>query len=258
MKFLSSIALLSLLAGCATNKDLRSLRSVEITDSGIAPDDIGKVRTPEIVKAYPVGRYTDPNLPDQMHERHTLYRREQASEWNYRPSKPYALPLGPVVAESNPSSSSYSKTNSEQVNAQQKAHAEALLEQNVALKRRIDELRQKDSTIQNLQSEIERLKKQLESKEGGPLPLGEAKQSPSGDLSSTEALPGDQAITDPGEIIFFSESEADCQSFLISQMRLNDELSAELSILEWRKLQALLRPNFVSRDYLALTTQKTP
>jgi hypothetical protein len=139
MKFLSSIALLSLLAGCATNKDLRSLRSVEVPGSGIKSDDAWKVRTPEIVKAYPVGRYTDPNLPDQMHERHTLYRREQASEWNYRPSKPYALPLGPVVAESNPSSSSYSKTNSEQVNAQQKADAEALLEQNVALKRRIDE-----------------------------------------------------------------------------------------------------------------------
>ena len=79
----------------------------------------------------------------------------------------------------------YTKTNSEQVNAQQKAHAEALLEQNVALKRRIDELRQKDSTIQNLQSEIERLKKELESRAGGPVPLDEAKQSPSGDLSST-------------------------------------------------------------------------
>jgi hypothetical protein len=127
-----------------------------------------------------------------------------------------------------------------------------------ALKRRIDELQQKDSTIRNLQSEIERLKKQHESKEGEPVPLEEAKQSPSGNLSYTEALPGDQAITDPGEIIFSSESEADCQSFLISQMRLNDELSAELGILERRKLQALLRPNFVSRDYLALTTQKTP
>ena len=99
-----------------------------------------------------------------MHERHTLYRREQAAEWNYRPSKPYALPLGPVVAQSNPSPSYYAKTDAEQINAQQKAYAEALLEQNVALKRRIDELQQKDSTIQNLQGEIERLKKELESR----------------------------------------------------------------------------------------------
>ena len=29
-------------------------------------------------------------------------------------------------------------------------------------------------------------------------------------------------------------------------------------ILQRRKLQALLKPNFLSRDYLALTTQKTP
>jgi hypothetical protein len=131
MKLLPSIALLSLVAGCATNRELRSLRDVGVSGSGIASGDVRKVRTPEIVKAYPVGRYSDPNFPNQMHERHTLYRREQAAEWNYRPTTAYALPLGPVVAEFNPSSSSYSKTNSEQVSAQQKAHAEALLEQNV-------------------------------------------------------------------------------------------------------------------------------
>jgi hypothetical protein len=55
--------------------------------SANAADDVGKLRTPEFVKAYPVGRYTDPNLPNQMHERHTLYRREHAADWNYRPSK---------------------------------------------------------------------------------------------------------------------------------------------------------------------------
>jgi hypothetical protein len=113
-------------------------------------------------------------------------------------------------------------------------------------------LQQKDSTIQN---QIERLKKELDSKQEEPVPPEEAKPPPSGDFS-TEALPVDQAITDPGEVMFFPESEANCQSFLISQMRLNDELSEELSILERRKLQALLRPNFLSRDYL--TTQKTP
>jgi len=213
---------------------------------------------PEIVKAYPVGRYIDPNFPDQMHERHTVYRREQTAEWNYRPSKAYALPLGPVVAKSNPSSSYFTKTDSEQINAQQKAYAEALLEQNVALKRRIDELQQKESTIQNLQSEIERLKKELDSRRGEPVPVDETKQSPSGDFSSTGDVSVDQTISDPGEVMFSAESEADYQSFLVSQMRLNDELSADLTILQRRKLQALLKPNFLSRDYLALTTHKTP
>ena len=44
-----------------------------------------EIRTPETVKAYPVGRYTDPNFPEEMHERHTLYRREQSADWNYHP-----------------------------------------------------------------------------------------------------------------------------------------------------------------------------
>jgi hypothetical protein len=258
MKFLSCIILLSLLAGCAIKKETRSARRVGLPGTAIGADDARKVRTPEIVKAYPVGRYIDPNFPDQMHERHTVYRREQPAEWNYRPSKPYSLLLGPVVAESNPSSSDYSKANSEQISAQQKAYAEALLEQNVALKRRIDELQQKDSTIQNLQTEIERLKKELDSRAGEPMPLDKTKQSPSEDFSSTGAFPVDQAITDPGDVMFFAESEADYQSFLISQMRLNDELSKELIILQRGKLQALLKPNFLSRDYIAHTTQKTP
>jgi hypothetical protein len=254
MRFLCCITLLSILAGCAIKKETRSARRVGVPGTAIGADDVRKVRRPEIVKAYPVGRYIDPNFPDQMHERHTVYRRENAPEWNYRPSKPYALPLGPVIAESYPYRSYYAKTNSEQINAQQKAYAEALLEQNVALKRRIDELQQKDSTIQNLQTEIERLKKEL----GEPVPLDETKQSPSEDFSSTGAFPVDQAISDPGEVMFFAESEADYPSFLISQMRLNDELSKELTILPRGKLQALLKPNFLSRDFLALTTQKTP
>jgi hypothetical protein len=258
MKFLSSIILLSLLAGCAFKKETRSARSVSVPATAIGADDVREVRTPEIVKAYPVGRYIDPSFPDEMHERHTVYRREHAAEWNYRPSKPYALPLGPVIAESNPYRSDYTKTNSEQMNAQQKAYAEALLEQNVALKRQIDELQQKDSTIQNLQTEIERLKKELDSRAGERVPLDETKQSPSEDFSSTGDFSVDQAISDPGEVMFFAESEADYQSFLISQMRLNDELAADLTILQRRKLQALLKPNFLSRDFLALTTQETP
>ena len=36
-------------------------------------------------------------------------------------------------------------------------------------------------------------------------------------------------ISDPSEIMLFPRSEADYQAFLISQMRLNDELSAELA-----------------------------
>ena len=259
MKFLHSILLLSLVAGCATKKEVRSVQRVKVPSTSLAANNLPEVRTPETVKAYPLGRYTDPNFPEEMHERHTLYRREQSAEWNYRPSKPYALPLGPVIAQSNPSPSYYARTDSEQINAQQKAYAEALLEQNQVLKKRIDALQQKDSTIQNLQGEIERLKKELESRpsqQSAP-PNGETPDPSSAkpdDFSKVNTLD----FTDPSEIMLFPRSEADYQAFLISQMRLNDELSAELCALERRRFEVLFGPSSPSRSYLALTTHKNP
>ena len=163
-----------------------------------------------------------------------------------------------VAATSKPSPSYFAKADAAQINAQQKAHAEALLEQNVALKRRIDELQQKDSTIQNLQGEIERLKKELESRpssQSAP-PNGETPDASSAkpdDFSKVDTLD----FTDPSEIMLFPRSEADYQAFLISQMQLNDEMSAELSALVRRRFEVLFSPSFPSRSYLALATQKT-
>jgi hypothetical protein len=228
MKFVYCILLPSLVVGCATKKEARSTRPIEAPGAARAADDMRKVRTPETVKAYPVGRYTDPNFPEQMHERHTIYRREQSAQWNYRPSQPYALPLGPLVTTSNPSPSYFAKTNAEQITAQQKVYAESLLEQNIALKKRIDALQQKDSIIRDLQTEIERLRKDLESRP----PQQEPPNVETPDTSAAEADEFSRKntlnFTDPGEIILFPRSKADYQAFLISQMRLHDELSGEL------------------------------
>ena len=231
MKFVYCILLPSLVVGCATKKEARSTRPIKALSAANAAEDMRKVRSQETVKAYPVGRYTDPNFPEQMHEQHTIYRREQSAQWNYRPSQPYALPLGRLVTTSNPSPSYFAKTNAEQITAQQKAYAESLLEQNIALKKRIDALQQKDSTIRDLQTEIERLGKDLESRPPQQSP-------PNVETPDTSAAAADEFsrlntlnFTDPGEIILFPRSEADYQAFLISQMRLHDELSVELRSL---------------------------
>jgi len=248
MKFYHTITLLCLLAGCATKKESQSTRT-EVPGTMIAAADIQEIRTPETVKAYPIGRYTDPDFPNEMHERHTLYRREQTADWNYRPSQPQTLPLGPVAAVSDPSPSYYAKTNAEQINAQQKACPEALLEQNRALKERIDALQKNESTIQNLHSEVERLRKELDSRRE-PAPTEE--DNASKDFSFWLVRPdrAEDEISDPGEIVLFPRSEADYQAFLVSQMRLNDELTKALDALERRKLLNLLFP---SRTSLALT-----
>jgi hypothetical protein len=253
MKSCHTIVLLCLLSGWATRKEVQSIRA-EVPGITVAAADMPEIRTPETVKAYPVGRYSDPNFPNEMHERHTLYRREQSAEWNYHPSQPHVLPLGPVVAVSDPSPSYYAKTNAEQINAQQKAYAEALLEQNRAMKERLDALQKNESTIQGLRSEVERLKKELDSrKESAPAEETDI----SNDFSSWRAKPSraEDEISDPAEIVLFPRSEADCQAFLVSQMRLNDELAKALDALERRRLLNLLFP---PRTSLALITHNAP
>jgi hypothetical protein len=245
MKTLRLILMLALSSGCATRK-AGERRSIPKSTPPVSALETPEVRTAEIVKAYPVGRYTDPHFPAAMHERHTLYRREQAVEWNYRPSKSYALPLGPVFAESNPSPSYYVKTNAEQMNAQQK-YAEALLEQNRALNQRIQDLQKQDSTVQSLQEEIEGLKKErdLQPHTDAPAPEKASPQptpeTPQG-FSALDGgpLPEEDSISDPGHLILFSRCEEDYGAFLISQMRLNSELSEQLDAIVRRRLALLL------------------
>jgi hypothetical protein len=246
MKTLRLIFILALCSACATRKAAEP-RSIPKSTPRLSALETPEVRAAEIVKAYPVGRYTDPHFPETLHERHTLYRREQAAEWNYRPANSYALPLGPVVAESNPSPSYYVKTNAEQMNAQQKAYAEALFEQNRALTQRIQDLQKQDSTILSLQEEIERLKKERDlqphtdapaSEKASPQPTPETPQG----FSSLDGgpLPEEDSISDPGELILFPRCEEDYRAFLIAQMRLNSELSQQLDVIVRRRLALLL------------------
>jgi hypothetical protein len=134
-----------------------------------------------------------------------------------------------------------------------------LLEQNRAMKERIEALQKNESAIQSLQGEVERLRKELDSRKESAL-AEEDKAATSNDFSFWRAAAeraGDE-ISDPGEIVLFPRSEADYQAFLVSQMRLNDELAKALDALERRRLLNMLWPLFPSRAYLALITNNTP
>jgi hypothetical protein len=65
-------------------------------------DEKESLRSQEQLKAYPVGRYMDPNNPNIMHEAHTIYRLEKPSKWNQKPNKPIVVPLGPTYAITDP------------------------------------------------------------------------------------------------------------------------------------------------------------
>ncbi|MDX2081242.1 MAG: hypothetical protein SFU53_10700 [Terrimicrobiaceae bacterium] len=255
MKYLIPIIALSL-CSCATRKAAPPVPS-NVPGTAISARTMPTVRTSETVKAYPVGRYTDPNYPDEMHERHTVYRREQSPDWNYLPDPPYALPLGPTVAVSNPSPSYYVRTENELMNEQQRAYAEALQEQNRAMKKRIESLQQEAGKVPELEKEVNRLKSQLDETPEPPARPQKPEPAKTEDddfFSSAEpALPEwEEGISDPCEIVLFADSNDRSQAFLISQMRLHDEFAAELAAAERRKISAALTGPFLRRKELAV------
>jgi len=256
MKYIITILTLCLCSACASRKPIEVKSSAPV--SAVPARSAASVRTPETVKAYPVGRYTDPNFPDEMHERHTVYRREQSADWNYRPSEPYALPMGPSVAKSNPSPSYYNKTEAE-MNAQQRAYAEALMEQNRAMKARIESMQQNATKVLGLEQEIDRLKKQLDA-QPSPQPDNAPIKAEPADIIPREEdifsnveppLPKDAEFSDPTAILLFANSDDESQDFLLSQMRLNDEFAAELESVERRHHDSIFPAPFIRRRELA-------
>jgi len=250
MKYLITILTLCLCSACATRKAVKIPSSPAV--AGVSRNDMPGVRVPDTVKAYPAGRYTDPNFPDEMHERHTVYRREQSADWNYRPSEPYALPMGPTVAKSNPSPGYYVKADEEQRSAQQKAYAEALLEQNRAMKKRVEDLQREAAKVPKLQQEVERLKNQI-TPSPSPSPAEPSKDDA---FSSVEPpLPEGEGISDPCGIVLFAENNDESQAFLLSQMQLNDEFAAELESLERRRRESLFPAPLLRRKPFAFLTK---
>lgn len=84
MKYLALIPLV-LVASCASRPPQVVVRPLPPP----AVEPIESVRYGEVVRAYHVGRYVDPNHPETMHERHPVYRVEVSARWNLHPG-----PLG--------------------------------------------------------------------------------------------------------------------------------------------------------------------
>lgn len=90
MKYLALIPLL-LVASCASHPKV-----VLRPTSPPAIEPIEDVRYGEMIRAFHVGRYVDPNRPETMHEQHPVYRVEVSPRWNLHPSAgATALALNP-------------------------------------------------------------------------------------------------------------------------------------------------------------------
>ena len=79
MKYLALLPLV-LVASCASRPQV-ALRPTPPP----AVEPVEAVRYGEVVRAYHLGRYVDPNHPETMHEQHPVYRIEVSARWNLHP-----------------------------------------------------------------------------------------------------------------------------------------------------------------------------
>ena len=238
MTYLVSLLVVCLGAGCATRKDSQPKAATVVPGTSFPAKRMAAIRTPEIVKAYPAGRYTDPNYPDQMHERHTVYRREQAPDWNYLPDPPPMPPAGNLVGSGSGLS-----------DARQQVYAEALQEQNRAMRKRIEELQQQAGKVPGLEQEIDRLKDQIDTNPKPPVTPANPKPAQTTEEELFSSVEPELPVWEEGGAEFL---DSDSQDGLLSQMRANDQISAELAAAERRKISAVLTGPFLRRKEFVL------
>ena len=79
MKYLALLPLV-FVASCASRPQL-----VVRPAPPAAVEPVEAVRYSEVVRAYYVGRFVDPNHPETMNEQHPVYRIETSARWNLHP-----------------------------------------------------------------------------------------------------------------------------------------------------------------------------
>ena len=93
------------------------------------PANLSAVRYPEVVRAYHIGRYVDPNDDQVMHEQHVVYRVEENTRWNFHPG-PTSGPAFSSTSQANAAFNPVPVNDSilAEVNAQRLATAQITVE----------------------------------------------------------------------------------------------------------------------------------
>ena len=128
----------------------------------LTPDEMESVRYAESVKAYPVGRYVDPNDGDIMHEAHVIYRIETTAKWNLHPDGDGVVPFGPPVAVVD--SAHYNAPVNAEVIAEvnkQKLATQALLNQSTKFNQSLSQLVGAFQVVQQVDEQNLQLKQEM-------------------------------------------------------------------------------------------------
>jgi len=131
------------------------------------------VRYPEVLHAYHVGRYADPNDDLIMHEQHVVYRVEENTRWDFHPGpagSPPALPSRDAAFAPAPVNDSIMA----EVNSQKAATAQIMIQArtlSAALAQFQTALQQTKTNIQEtliLRASVNAIKQRLDALESAP------------------------------------------------------------------------------------------
>jgi hypothetical protein len=149
MKVIHFIPLLFLTACSTTRPPALALRPASPPTM-----DNSAIRYPEVVRAYHIGRYVDPNDDLIMHEQHVLYRVEENPCWNFHPGPASgSLPESPPARDAAFSPTPVNDSVLAEVNAQRLATAQITAEARImatALARVQATLRETKTNLQAL------------------------------------------------------------------------------------------------------------
>lgn len=82
------------LSACATRRaPVVKVTPYSVPGTTLPSEGVETVRYAENIKAYPLGRYIDPNNRRIMHEGHSVYRVESTAAWNLHPNAPVAVAI---------------------------------------------------------------------------------------------------------------------------------------------------------------------
>ena len=163
MKLALLLPLPLLLVACAT----KPVHSVEtspraVPGTTLPSEGIESVRYAENLKAYPLGRYVDPNNSRIMHEGHSIYRVETTAKWNLHPNEPVAVQLGPTahVPDQARATAPVGDELVAQLN-QQKEATKAMMQGGQAVSQKLGELAGKLQQTQELAAQNIQLKQEV-------------------------------------------------------------------------------------------------
>ena len=163
MKLALLISIPFLLVACATKPARVVDMSTRAVPGTTLPNDgIEGVRYAENLKAYPLGRYVDPNNRRIMHEGHSIYRVETTAKWNLHPNEPTVMPLGPVrVRDSARTLSPAGEELVAELN-QQKEATKAMMQGGQVVTQKLGELAGKLQQTQQIAAQNAQLKQEVD------------------------------------------------------------------------------------------------